>query len=356
MPYVLDPGVKAFDYQITDIGSELTLATFCHENGHMICDYPDLYDYGYESRGAGVYCLMCSGGSDEKNPTQICAYLKYKSGWAKKLTTISGKMQGQISAEENDFFIYRKNLAEYFVIENRYRSGRDQRLPSSGLAIWHVDELGSNNNEDMTPTRHYECSLEQADNQFDLEKGQKHGDVNDLFSTTTGSKFSNSTTPDSKWWDGTDSGLVLSNIGESGTVMNFDIGCFEEEDAQTFHQSSVPQLDIPDSDSEGVRDIIHFSEDGAITTVKVTVDITHTYIGDLTVGLESPSGILVNLHRRAGARADNLIKTYNLVSTPELKNLQAETIKGKWQLKVADLAGQDLGKLNHWRLSITRQS
>ena len=48
---------------------ELTLGTFCHENGHMLCDYPDLYDYGYESSGVGAYCLMCAGGNvDEKNP------------------------------------------------------------------------------------------------------------------------------------------------------------------------------------------------------------------------------------------------------------------------------------------------
>ena len=44
-PFDVGGGKKLFDYQITNIGSELTLRTFCHENGHMICDYPDLYDY-----------------------------------------------------------------------------------------------------------------------------------------------------------------------------------------------------------------------------------------------------------------------------------------------------------------------
>ena len=33
------------DYQITDMGNRLTLGTFCHENGHMVCDFPDLYPY-----------------------------------------------------------------------------------------------------------------------------------------------------------------------------------------------------------------------------------------------------------------------------------------------------------------------
>jgi M6 family metalloprotease-like protein len=57
-PVALAPGHSAFDYQFTAMGSELTLGTLCHENGHMLCDYPDLYDYGYESSGIGGYCLM----------------------------------------------------------------------------------------------------------------------------------------------------------------------------------------------------------------------------------------------------------------------------------------------------------
>ena len=39
----------------------LTLGTFCHENGHMLCGYPDIYDYDSDSEGgAGMFCLMNS--------------------------------------------------------------------------------------------------------------------------------------------------------------------------------------------------------------------------------------------------------------------------------------------------------
>ena len=55
-PVLLAPGKSAFDYQFTDMSHQLTLGTFCHENGHMLCDYPDLYDYGSESSGVGAYC------------------------------------------------------------------------------------------------------------------------------------------------------------------------------------------------------------------------------------------------------------------------------------------------------------
>ena len=43
-------GKKVYKYQITNIGSSLALGTFCHENGHMLCGFPDIYDYGYDSR------------------------------------------------------------------------------------------------------------------------------------------------------------------------------------------------------------------------------------------------------------------------------------------------------------------
>ena len=38
------PTKIARDYQMTDMTDELSLGTFCHENGHLIGDFPDLYD------------------------------------------------------------------------------------------------------------------------------------------------------------------------------------------------------------------------------------------------------------------------------------------------------------------------
>ncbi|MCA9234322.1 MAG: M6 family metalloprotease domain-containing protein [Planctomycetales bacterium] len=224
-PYPVAPGVRAYDYQITDIGSALTLGTYCHENGHMLCDFPDLYDYGapgIQSGGIGSYCLMCAGGNaNRRNPVQICAYLKHQAGWANSVTPITTGLTAQAPAGTNDFFVYARNAVEYFILENRQRSGRDAALPDSGLAIWHVDELGSNNNEQMTPGSHYECSLEQADGQFDLEHGQHAGDEKDLFHAGWRDRFADSTTPSSKWWDGTASGLDVYGIGPTGTQMTF---------------------------------------------------------------------------------------------------------------------------------------
>lgn len=220
----LAPGKMAMDYQITNMGYELSLGTFCHENGHMLCDFPALYDYGFESSGVGGFCLMCLGANlDEKNPPQVSGYLKYRAGWAKSATTIATQQGIKVRAGTNEFFIHRKSATEYFLIENRQRDGRDSALPANGLAIWHVDELGDNQNEQMTESQHYECSVVQADGLNELERARgTFGGDGDLYPWGNNYGFGPSSMPASRWWDQRPSGLSISNISASDTEMRFD--------------------------------------------------------------------------------------------------------------------------------------
>ncbi|MET1088446.1 MAG: M6 family metalloprotease domain-containing protein [Arthrobacter sp.] len=217
--YAVAGGRRFSDYQITDLGTQLTLRTFCHENGHMICDFPDLYDYDAVNVGYGIghYSLMCFGGSD-KNPTQVEAYLKHAAGWASRVTTLASGATATVEAGKNDFLIHARNATEYFILENRQQSGRDAALPDAGLAIWHVDVNGNNSNEQMTAALHYECSLEQADNRFDMERKVNGGDVEDLYGGAAAT-FGAATAPSSNWWDGTASGLEIEQISAVGASM-----------------------------------------------------------------------------------------------------------------------------------------
>lgn len=219
--YAVSGGRRFSDYQITDLGNQLTLRTFCHENGHMVCDFPDLYDYDAVNVGNGIghYSLMCFGGAD-KNPTQVEAYLKHAAGWATRVTTLTSGMTATVEAGKNDFLIHARNSSEYFILENRQQSGRDATLPDAGVAIWHVDVNGNNSHEQMTPSQHYECALEQADNRFDLERRANAGDSEDLYGGAAAS-FGPGTAPSSNWWDGSASGLdieAISAVGASMTV------------------------------------------------------------------------------------------------------------------------------------------
>jgi subtilisin-like proprotein convertase family protein len=317
----------------------------------MVCDYPDLYDYGYESRGVGVYCLMCAGGHNEKNPTQICAYLKYKAGWTTEITPTTGQKQVTLTAGKNEVYIYPKNQTEYFIIENRQKIGRDVSLTGTGLAIWHVDEFGSNNYEQMSKNRHYECSLEQADNNFDLEYGNNYGDGTDLFNAQNNDLFNDSTAPNSKWWDGSESGMAICEVSNAGTEMTFKTKP-TNGGPTVFKKTSNPKLAIPDINPVGVTDTITFSDHATISVIKVSVDITHTYRGDLRVTLIAPSGASVILHNRKGSREDNIKCVFDEISTPQLRNLIGQSIIGDWTIQIQDLARFDTGVLNNWGLEI----
>ena len=218
-----DDGVASARYQITNIGASLTLRTFCHENGHMVMSWPDLYDYGYESRGVGNFCLMCYGGSNT-NPVQPCAYLRAMAGWVTPTALTTPQTGLSASAATRNVFKYvNPSLAtEYYLIENRQQSGRDTALPANGLAIWHVDEHGSNDNEQRTAAQHYECTLVQADNLWHMESNANLGDANDLWKAPTYTTCGPATTPSTAWWSGTASNLRISSISTSGATMTFD--------------------------------------------------------------------------------------------------------------------------------------
>ncbi|MEJ2285946.1 MAG: proprotein convertase P-domain-containing protein [Desulfobacterales bacterium] len=83
------------------------------------------------------------------------------------------------------------------------------------------------------------------------------------------------------------------------------------------------------------------------------VDITHTWIGDLRVGLTPPDGSEIILHDQTGGSQDNLIKTFSVDNVAALKRLQGKSVLGVWKLHVTDLAGRDTGKLNRWGLKLT---
>ena len=89
-----------------------------------------------------------------------------------------------------------------------------------------------------------------------------------------------------------------------------------------------------------------------MANVEVSVNITHTYIGDLRVSLLSPSGTEVFLRSQTGGSADNVDEIYTSATTPTLGALAGESINGTWGLKVSDRVGQDVGKLNNWRVVI----
>jgi M6 family metalloprotease-like protein len=240
-PQELWPGGKRVNmYQMSTTtfkGGPLQIGVFCHETGHLLCGFPDIYDYDSQSDGgAGGFCLM-NGSSDNTNPEHFCAYLKYMAGWATVTELLPGPAQTfALSApgtNASHFLRYRpvpfnrQPGHEYFMIENRQRTGRDASIPGSGILVWHIDELGDNDNQSLLPNAthaNYEITLVQADNRWDLQHNVNNGDATDPFYSGNPARgylnrFSDSTLPGAAWWDGTRSGLDLRDFSAKGMQM-----------------------------------------------------------------------------------------------------------------------------------------
>ncbi|MFJ3199685.1 M4 family metallopeptidase [Streptomyces sp. NPDC086989] len=82
----------------------------------------------------------------------------------------------------------------------------------------------------------------------------------------------------------------------------------------------------------------------APSTLKVDVDIVHTYVGDLVVDLVAPDGSVYNLRNRTGGSADNIVQSFTV-------NASSEVAQGTWKLRVRDAASLDTGYINSWKLT-----
>jgi M6 family metalloprotease-like protein len=356
-------GMKTCFYMLSSMGfgkEDMSIGTFCHENGHMLCRWPDLYDYGnrdddsVKSSGLGYYCLMSAGNHNNYGctPAPVCAYLRHIVGWCDNVVRLD--KSGEYQALHGDYstaMVYEsRKFNEYFLVENRSQLGLDEYIPSSGLAIYHCDILGSNEWQEGTLSKHFQCGLIQADGHLDLETNRNMGDERDLFAEMEGIAISHSTVPSSNLWDGSESGLVISRVSGPGQAITFIVGTSGQ--TQLAKGLSSPEKAIPDRYTKGVSDSILMDKSGTVKKIKVDVNIDHPNIGDLKVEIVSPGGKKALLHNRAGGTQDNLVKTYDSDSMPKLAAMIGQSLKGNWGLIVKDLVKGNAGRLNKWSLEV----
>lgn len=117
--------------------------------------------------------------------------------------------------------------------------------------------------------------------------------------------------------------------------------CTGGGNAHTF--TSTPAAAIPDEGE--VSSTIDATADGTVEGVKLTVDIKHTFRGDLKLTLTKGTKSVV-VFDQAGGSADDLKQTFDVTG------FAGQALRGGWTLKVEDTARQDVGTLNSWSLEI----
>jgi len=109
---------------------------------------------------------------------------------------------------------------------------------------------------------------------------------------------------------------------------------------------------IPDFPGEGCRSDIRVSDFGNVRDIRVSLDIEHSFLGDVEVYLISPSGTKVLLQNRTLGSFTKLQMSYSVQTLPVLRLLLNQPAKGLWQLLVTDCAFGDTGTLKSWELTL----
>ncbi|UCG92630.1 MAG: M6 family metalloprotease domain-containing protein [candidate division WOR-3 bacterium] len=253
VPYV--DGVYATTYSTEPENGNI--GVFCHEAGHSLFGLPDLYDYGYDSYGVGMWSLMGYGGwgNGGRRPTHLDAWCKIQCGFLIPQVPTSNQTGVQFPSVEFSPVVYKLWTAgapnnEFFLAENRQKVGFDNYLPAAGMLIYHVDENQSGNNNQWYPghttSGHYLVAVEQADGRWDLEQYYNVGDAGDPYpGSFVNRTFNDTTIPDSKDYLFNTTSVSVENISDSGDTMTADINVvlvgIEEI---TIHNLEMPKLEV----------------------------------------------------------------------------------------------------------------
>ena len=122
----------------TASGSYGTFGTICHEYTHCF-GFPDYYNG--TTQYVGRWDLMDYGNNNDGGfcPPNYSAHERMLMGWTTPVeltrpTTVTNMAAGESYLIRNDGYDN-----EYYIVENRQRTGWDEALPGSGIVVFHID-------------------------------------------------------------------------------------------------------------------------------------------------------------------------------------------------------------------------
>jgi subtilisin family serine protease len=113
--------------------------------------------------------------------------------------------------------------------------------------------------------------------------------------------------------------------------------------------------EVPIRDWRVARLGLTVTDSSPLRGLKVSVELDHTYPGDLVVRLVPPAGFgtaPIVLHNREGAAAGPLRRTYGEADVPALRAAVGKVPHGTWTLEVADQDTGDTGTLHGFALEL----
>ncbi|RPJ41262.1 MAG: M6 family metalloprotease domain-containing protein, partial [Candidatus Latescibacterota bacterium] len=279
LDYMTDDGVIVDRYSCNPEehadGSITTIRVGAHEAAHVL-GLPDLYDYDSKLDTVTYYtpndandhplvdwCLMGYGGYNimayvtRPDPSHLCAWSKKQLGWMTPTVLSANAHRIPLPEANTNPVSYRisrpGSTKEYFLIENRNANSSSQfdhrdgdfsayfhwftpggNEKDSGILIYHVDDNMSKNNGKPTYA-HYKVIVEDAgydaahpwdgSNEFSEEWFPYEFRIGAAYAAEDAGQtsFTPNTDPNTNWYASA-SGVWITNISESDSVMTFDLG------------------------------------------------------------------------------------------------------------------------------------
>ena len=218
-------------------GETAGIGTMCHEFSHCL-GYPDFYDTDY-SGGQGMFQwdLMDSGSYNDGGyqPAGYTSYERWVAGWKEPIELVNTQSISNMKALQDTgsdtYIIYNNgNRNEYFLLENRQKTGWDSSLPGKGLLILHVDYSSSawSNNTPNNDPSHQRMTWIPADNeyQYTTYQGSKYyttaGAKNDPFPYGSVNAFGKNTTPAATLFNNNSDGTKYLDSSVENITQNSD--------------------------------------------------------------------------------------------------------------------------------------
>ena len=148
-PMTVADGVKVSVYACScELGATEAIdgiGAFCHEFSDCM-GLKDHYDINGRGYGTGFWDIMCFGCYNGNTflPAEYNSYEKMFCGWKEPivLNAEPQKIEGMkaLAAGGDTYIFYNDgNENEYYMLENRQKTGWDAALPGEGLIVLHVD-------------------------------------------------------------------------------------------------------------------------------------------------------------------------------------------------------------------------
>lgn len=223
-------GTRIYRYNMTSeifMANKLSpLQIICHEFYHYLGGW-DLYSYTKQSSSNAVGPWDIMAESNSFHIFGLSGFSRNYLGWLKpEIISESGVYELNAIAGKGSKRLYRINIPEtkeYFLLENRYRTGIDswwEGVPDEGLVIYHIDgniPITHQFNDGPPDKNHFAvwvedpgAGLNKKDAAFSLEDNQ--------------TSFTPNTNPDSRNYNkDSQPAIFITEISKSGETISFKV-------------------------------------------------------------------------------------------------------------------------------------